>query len=247
MIETIPVAAPPRTVAAALAEPWLLRQGLAPFGLRATVDQFAAGDDFVIEVFRWPVRLRVVQADEHGLLVTGPVRLQATVVPSGTGALLTCDVGRPVPLRVVRALLIAVRDRAEQLADAPVVVGAAIVADGSVLAAQRDRPPIAAGRWEFPGGKVEPGEDERAALVRECKEELAADVLVDDRLGPDLVLANGWVLRLYLARPAPGTEPVATEHRALRWVAADQLADVDWLPADRIVLPGLRAALSPGR
>jgi 8-oxo-dGTP diphosphatase len=72
-------------------------------------------------------------------------------------------------------------------------------------------------------------------------------VLVDDRLGPDLVLANGWVLRLYLARPAPGTEPVASEHRALRWVAADQLADVDWLPADRIVLPGLRAALSPGR
>ncbi|HEX5401979.1 MAG TPA: NUDIX domain-containing protein [Pseudonocardiaceae bacterium] len=248
MIETIPVAAPARTVAAALAEPWLLRRGLAPFRVHATVDQLAAGDE--VELFRWPVRLRVDQADEHGLLLTGPVRLRATVVPSAIGAQLTCEISLPVPLRMVRALLIAVRDRAEQLAEAPVVVGAAIVAGGLVFTAQRDRPPVAAGRWEFPGGKVEPGEDERVALARECKEELAVDVLVGDRLGPDLVLANGWVLRLYLARLAAGTEPDqlhAGEHRAQRWLAADQLHDVAWLNADRVVLPGLRAALNPDR
>ena len=68
------------------------------------------------------------------------------------------------------------------------------------------------------------GEDERAALVRECREELGAGIVVGGRLGPDLVLANGWVLRLYLAGLEPGAEPVAGEHRAIRWLPADRLA-----------------------
>jgi hypothetical protein len=49
-----------------------------------------------------------------------------------------------------------------------IIVGAAILADGRLLACQRSEPPEVAGRWEFPGGKVEPGEDELEALVREC-------------------------------------------------------------------------------
>jgi 8-oxo-dGTP diphosphatase len=254
------VAAPARTVAAALAEPWLLRRALGLHGVRVgRTDgaQFAAGDELVAEVLRMPHRVRVLQADETGLLLVGShAAVHATVVATGAGTLLTYGIGwapglplvRRWVLRMVHSLLDAVRDRAEQLADAPVVVGAAIVRDGTVLAAQRDHPPAAAGRWEFPGGKVEAGETEQAALTRECAEELAADVVVGPRLGPDLVLASGWLLRLYLATLAPGTEPMAAEHRALRWVPGDQLAEVAWLPADRVVLPGLGAhLLSPDR
>jgi 8-oxo-dGTP diphosphatase len=234
---TILVDAPVRTVAAALAEPWLLRQALTQVGMRARTsqaDQFRAGDQFVAEVL-W-LRFRV----------------HATVAATGAGTLLTYGIGRAphglvlgrrLVLRLVRTLLTAVRDRAEQLADAPVVVGAVITDGATVLAAQRDRPQATAGRWEFPGGKVEPAEDEPTALARECKEELAADVEVGERLGPDLVLPNGWVLRLYLATLVPGARPVAGEHRALRWVTVAQFGDLDWLDADRVVLPGLAAVL----
>jgi len=58
------------------------------------------------------------------------------------------------------------------------VVGAAIIRDGRVLAARRTSPAAAAGRWEFPGGKVEPGETREAALVREVAEELGCRVEV---------------------------------------------------------------------
>jgi 8-oxo-dGTP diphosphatase len=258
--ESVLVDAPARTVAAALAEPWLLRRGLDRIGVRlGRVDgeQLGAGDELTLTALGLSMRLRVTRADEQDVvLVTlggGPrVRVHATVGPTGDGTLVSCGVGcswhgvgpgRRRLTRLVRGFLADVRTRSEQLRTAPVVVGAAIVADGRVLTAQRDRPPAAAGRWEFPGGKVEPGEDERAALARECEEELAADVCVGDRLGPDLVLANGWVLRLYLARLADGALPVAAEHRQLRWVPVDRLSGVDWLPADRIVVPGLAVAM----
>lgn len=257
---TIAVAAPARTVAAALAEPWLLRRALTDAGFGAVLprsDQLCVGDEVVVRVFGLPYRLRVDRADERGLCLTGVgnrVRVHATVEPTAEGTLLTCGVGGTRARRVsrlVRRLLVAVRDRAAQLADAPVVVGAVIRDGDTVLAAQRDRPPAAAGRWEFPGGKVERDEDERVALVRECAEELAADVLVDERIGPDLVLANGWVLRLYTARLAPGARPVAGEHRALRWVPTDRLADLDWLDPDRVALCRIlalcRIAVSPDR
>jgi 8-oxo-dGTP diphosphatase len=251
---TILVDAPARTVAAALAEPWLLGQAI---GRRvdAPAAQFTEGDRVTVG----PVRLRVTQADEHGVELAGVghrLRLAATVVPTGAGTLVTYGIGwlpvglvlvRQPILRLVRTMLTAVRDRAEQLAATRIVVGAAIVADGTVLAAQRDRPLPTAGRWEFPGGKVEPGETEQAALARECREELAVDVLVGDRIGPDLVLPSGWLLRLHLAELAGDGQPVAGEHRALRWVPADRLAELDWLPADRVVLPGLAGWLSRDR
>jgi 8-oxo-dGTP diphosphatase len=257
---TMLVDAPPRTVAAALAEPWSLRRALDAVGVRlrpVREDQLGAGDELTLSVSGLSLRLRVTRADEQELvLVTlggGPkVRMHATVTAADGGTLVDYGVGcswhgvgpgRRWLARLLVELLPCVRGRAEQLATAPVVVGAAIVANGHVLTAQRDRPPSTAGRWEFPGGKVEPGEDERAALVRECREELAVDVRVGDRLGPDLVLANGWVLRLYLATLAPGARPVADEHRELRWVPVDRLGGVDWLPADRIVVPGLAVAM----
>jgi 8-oxo-dGTP diphosphatase len=126
----------------------------------------------------------------------------------------------------------------------PVVVGAALLdGEGRVLAAQRAAPPELAGRWEFPGGKVEPGESETAALVRECREELGVEVELDARLGEDLpVELGGAVLRVWTGRIVAGT-PAATEHAALRWLDPAELDEVDWLPADRPLLDALRPLL----
>lgn len=126
-----------------------------------------------------------------------------------------------------------------------VVVGAAIVRDGAVLAARRVHPAELAGRWELPGGQVEDGEPEPAALRRECLEELGARVRVGERLGPDLPLGSGRrLLRVYRAVLEPDSaEPAALEHGELRWVGRDELGELDWLDADRALLPDLAAAL----
>ncbi|MDD7937739.1 NUDIX domain-containing protein [Actinomycetospora lutea] len=125
-----------------------------------------------------------------------------------------------------------------------VVVGAAVVRDGRVLAARRTRPAVAAGRWELPGGAVEPGEDEATALARELREELALDdVGVGERVGPEVPLPGERVLRIRVCRAAG--EPTALEHDALRWLGPDDLDGIDWLDADRAVLPAIATLLRP--
>jgi len=128
-----------------------------------------------------------------------------------------------------------------------VIVAAVIVIDGRVLACERSAPPEAAGRWEFPGGKVEPGETDAQALARECAEELGVRVRVDARVGPDVPLAHGRaVLRVYAVTLLNGDRPRALEHSAMRWLSAGELDSVPWLPADKPIvaeLPGLLAAL----
>lgn len=121
------------------------------------------------------------------------------------------------------------------------MVGAAIVRRGLLLAQQRAWPPRDAGRWELPGGRVEPGESDVAALTRECVEELAVQVVVGGQVGHDVPLPGGrHTLRIYAAVLAdPAAEPRAVEHAALRWLAAGELAAVDWLEADRVLLPQL--------
>ncbi|MGR6321989.1 (deoxy)nucleoside triphosphate pyrophosphohydrolase [Micromonospora soli] len=125
-----------------------------------------------------------------------------------------------------------------------VVVGAAIIADGRVLACARSAPPEVAGRWEFPGGKVEPGEGETAALIRECAEELGVRVEIGARVGRDVRMAHGRsVLRVYVARLLHGDQPKALEHSELRWLSAAELDTVPWLPADVPVVAALRPLL----
>lgn len=128
-----------------------------------------------------------------------------------------------------------------------VVAGAVVCWQGgaTLLVAQRARPPALAGRWELPGGKVAPGETERDALTRELAEELGlqtGDVAVGDRLGDD-VAVDGLTLRAYRVRLLHG-EPQPHDHRALRWVRADELHDVDWVPADRGWLADLAGYLA---
>ncbi|MCW2758007.1 MAG: hydrolase [Nocardioidaceae bacterium] len=119
-----------------------------------------------------------------------------------------------------------------------VVVGAALVEDGRVLVAHRPGQ-----GWELPGGKVEPGESPEAALVREISEELGCTVEVTGWLAGQSEIRPGLVLRVAAARLVAG-EPVPFEHDAIRWVAADLVDDLDWLPADRPFLDQVRALLA---
>jgi 8-oxo-dGTP diphosphatase len=124
-----------------------------------------------------------------------------------------------------------------------VIVGAAIIEDGRVLACERSDPPEVAGKWEFPGGKVEAGESEEEALVRECEEELGVLVAVGERVGDDVLLGHGRsVLRVYFATLLKG-QPVPLEHSEIRWLGRDELGDVPWLPADAPIVEALREHL----
>ncbi len=125
-----------------------------------------------------------------------------------------------------------------------IIVGAAILDGGRVLACARAEPPAMAGRWEFPGGKVESGESEPEALVRECEEELGVRVSVGERVGGDVPLAHGRaILRVYQAELLDGDVPQRLEHAELRWLAGDELDSVDWLPADAPIVAALRPLL----
>jgi 8-oxo-dGTP diphosphatase len=121
------------------------------------------------------------------------------------------------------------------------VVAVALVRDGLVLAARRVRPAGLAGGWEFPGGKVEPGEDGAAAVVRECREELGVDV----RVGAFLAAAEDEVIRLalYAAVLARGEPQLHDDHDELRWLGRADLDSVGWLPIDRQLLPSVELLL----
>ncbi|MBQ9252287.1 MAG: (deoxy)nucleoside triphosphate pyrophosphohydrolase [Clostridia bacterium] len=120
------------------------------------------------------------------------------------------------------------------------VVAAIIYHEGRVFATQRGYGEFKDG-WEFPGGKVQPGETPEEALVREIQEELdtriqlgALVATVEDDY-PDFHLSMGC----YWCRVISG-DLVLREHEAARWLSLEELEEVDWLPADRQLLPLLR-------
>lgn len=111
------------------------------------------------------------------------------------------------------------------------VVGAAIIRDGRVLVCRRTTPPAAAGLWEFPGGKVEPGESPEHAIVREVAEELQLDITVTGWLDGASPIGTTHELVVAIATAAEGrAQP--TEHDAISWLGADELDDVEWLAPD---------------
>ena len=123
-------------------------------------------------------------------------------------------------------------------------VVAAVIRDGDrVFATERGYGPMKDG-WEFPGGKVEPGETPEAALKREIEEELATEIEVGDYLTtiehdyPDFHLS----MRCYWCRILAGA-PVLKEHEAARWLSADELDSVAWLPADITIIDRIRSVL----
>jgi 8-oxo-dGTP diphosphatase len=125
-----------------------------------------------------------------------------------------------------------------------IVVAGALITGNTLLVAQRERPPELSGLWELPGGKVAQGESDADALVRELDEELGVAVTVGARLGADVALGADTTLRAFLVTQTGGSVQ-ARDHRALRWVTADELAALEWVPADRGWLPDLIAALRP--
>lgn len=124
-----------------------------------------------------------------------------------------------------------------------IVVAGVLISGSSLLVAQRDRPPELAGLWELPGGKVAAGESDAVGLARELHEELGVEVSVGSRFGADVPLNATTTLRAYRVEQIGGTlRP--NDHRALRWIGADELDGLPWVPADRAWLPDLTRALT---
>ena len=115
------------------------------------------------------------------------------------------------------------------------VVAGAIVSAGRLFATQRGYGDWA-GWWEFPGGKIEPGEAPAEALRRELREEHALEVRVGEEVArveydyPKFHLS----MRLFLC--IPEGEPTLKEHSAARWLSKEELESVRWLPADKDVI-----------
>ena len=123
------------------------------------------------------------------------------------------------------------------------VVGAVIVKHGLVLCARRGPGGPLGGLWEFPGGKVEPGETPQEALEREIVEELGCRV----RVGAEIATTRHEydfatiILTTHYCELVAG-DPQATEHAELRWIAPRQLGAVEWAPADVPAVERIRSA-----
>ena len=136
---------------------------------------------------------------------------------------------------------------ADQGAEPQEVVGAAIVDSlerpSRLLAARRTEPSSLAGGWEFPGGKIDPGELPEEALHRELREELGVAVALGEQVPGPLAggrwpLGESWAMTVWFATVTAGEPAPIEDHDQLRWLSADELYAVPWLPAD---LPIVRA------
>lgn len=123
-----------------------------------------------------------------------------------------------------------------------VVACALIDPDGRVLIAQRPEGKKMAGLWEFPGGKIEPGERPEATLIRELREELGIEVQ-EACLAPLTFASHSYedftlLMPLWVCRRWSGT-PRGAEGQALKWVSPKRLRDYPMPPADEPLIPAL--------
>ena len=119
------------------------------------------------------------------------------------------------------------------------VVGGIIRRGDKYLLGKRPVGKSQGGHWEFIGGKIEPGETPAQALARECREELALDI-VNERIRTSVTHAypdRTIHLTLIDCEPAPGYEPTALEHDALGWFAPSEMTALDFCPADAELVP----------
>ena len=119
--------------------------------------------------------------------------------------------------------------------------------NGRFLACQRPFGKHLGGLWEFPGGKIDPGESPQSALIREISEELAIGIEVDRPL--KAVVCNYGVKQIRLhpfrCRVVRG-EPHPVEHEAIRWCAPDEFDSLEWAEADLPILEEIRTAITAG-
>ena len=125
--------------------------------------------------------------------------------------------------------------------DQPIIdVVGAVVRDGDrVLMAQRPEGKAQTGLWEFPGGKVEPGETPEQALARECREELLLEIDAPRVITSVIHRYPGMTIRLMLVecRARPGSVPVPQEGQVVGWYRASDLESLPLCPADRELVP----------
>lgn len=123
------------------------------------------------------------------------------------------------------------------------VVAAIIVNNGKIFATQRGYGDFIGG-WEFPGGKIEPGETSEEALVREIKEELEVEIKVGDLI--DTVEYDYPTFHLsmdcFWSEIVSG-DLVLTEHKAAKWLSREELYSVEWLPADIVLVEKIKQEL----
>jgi 8-oxo-dGTP diphosphatase len=125
------------------------------------------------------------------------------------------------------------------------VAAAVLIDQGKVFAAQRNNTGEMARKWEFPGGKLEPGETGEAAIIREINEELSVSITVDRYL---MTVAHTYAtfsltMDAYLCTIQEGTIMLA-EHEESRWLSAESLFSVDWAAADIPIVHQVAALLS---
>lgn len=120
------------------------------------------------------------------------------------------------------------------------VVAAIIRRDGAYFATQRGYGEFE-GMWEFPGGKIEPGESREVALKREIQEELGVDIVIENLLCTTEYDYPSFHLTMhcYLCSVASG-EIELREHKSARWLTAETFDSVEWLPADKYIIDELK-------
>lgn len=113
------------------------------------------------------------------------------------------------------------------------VVGAVIVDEGKILCAQRGDAGSLPNMWEFPGGKIEPGETPEQALGREITEELECQIVVGEHVDTTTHEYDFGVVTLttFFCKLIAGP-PKLTEHAALEWLVPADLSSLNWAPAD---------------
>lgn len=211
------------------------RRGFGAEALNATVD-FVLADDAIVEATAQVMEENVASArllEKAGFDFRGP----------GTGCGGRCG-DRPVRLYALGRE----QWRARQ-AEKPTVLVVAVAlvdTDGRVLIARRPENKDMAGLWEFPGGKVQPGELPEAAVVRELAEELAVDI-TESCLAPLTFASHVYdgfhlLMPLYVCRVWKGT-PTPAEGQELKWVRPNRLADYPMPPADAPLVAMLRDLL----
>lgn len=123
------------------------------------------------------------------------------------------------------------------------VVAAVIIQEGHAFVTQRGYGEYK-DKWEFPGGKIQEGETPQDALIREIKEELDTEIVVGRLIDtveydyPEFHLS----MQCFWCKIKAGTLDLK-EHEAAQWLTSDELFNVDWLPADKIILPEIRNAM----
>lgn len=125
------------------------------------------------------------------------------------------------------------------------VVAAVCVDDGLVFCAQRRDSGETAKKWEFPGGKIEHGESQEDALIREFREEFHTDIVPERYLATvhHQYRSYSITMHAHIARIS-GPVPTLTEHLAARWLSIDQLDTLDWAPADIPIVERVKKEVS---